>query len=142
MAIGVGWLTFIDFTLDYLGCLNILKGNFEQSAQSLNLGDGFWFQLDNDLKYTAPNVKLRLLYIIKNQLHTPTQSPDLNPIGQLWELLERKLRQHYITSKDMLKSVIMMDWNNISSNETRRLVQSMPKWLTEVLKHKGYPTRY
>ena len=41
----------------------------------------------------------------------------------------------------MLKSV-MMEWNNISSNETRRLVQSGAKRLTEVLKHKSYAARY
>ena len=42
----------------------------------------------------------------------------------------------------MLKSVLMTEWNNISSNEARRIVQSMPKQLAGVLKHKGYPTRY
>ena len=36
----------------------------------------------------------------------------------------------------------MTEWKNISSNETRRIVQSMPKQLTGVLKHKGYLTKY
>ena len=60
-ASGVGWLTFIDFTLDHMGCLNILKVNLEQSAQDLNHGDDFWFQFDNDPKHTAHNTKLWLL---------------------------------------------------------------------------------
>ncbi|GIY34768.1 uncharacterized protein CEXT_86541 [Caerostris extrusa] len=104
----------------------ILKENLKQSAQDLNLGDDFWFQQDN----------------IKNQLQSPPQSPDLNPIEHLWDLLERKIRQHKIVSKEMLKRVIITEWNNISSEEISKLVHSMPKRLTEVLRRKGYPTTY
>ncbi|GFW07857.1 transposable element Tcb2 transposase [Trichonephila clavipes] len=80
---GVGRLTFIDSTLNHMGYINILKENLKQSAQDLNLGDDFWFQQDNDPKNTAHNVKLSLLYNIKNQLRSPPQSPDLNPIEHL-----------------------------------------------------------
>ncbi|GFW00052.1 hypothetical protein TNCV_3568421 [Trichonephila clavipes] len=34
----------------------------------------------------------------------------------------------------MLKRVIVTEWNTISSEETSKLVQSMPKRLTEVLR--------
>ncbi|GFT89708.1 hypothetical protein TNCV_3137881 [Trichonephila clavipes] len=34
----------------------------------------------------------------------------------------------------MLKRVIVTEWNTISSEETSKLVQSMPKGLTEVLR--------
>ncbi|GFX22718.1 transposable element Tc1 transposase [Trichonephila clavipes] len=103
-------------------------------VMDLNVGDDFWFQLDNDPKHTAHNVKLWLLYNIKNQLRSPPQSPDLNPIEHLWDLLKRKIRQHHITSKVMLKRVIATEWNTISSEETSKLVQSMPKRLTEALR--------
>ncbi|GFV32786.1 transposable element Tcb1 transposase [Trichonephila clavipes] len=140
-ANGVGRLTFIDSTLNHMGYINILKENLKQGEQDLNLGDDFWFQQDNDPKHTAHNVKLWLLYNIKNQLRSP-QSPGLNPIEHLWDLLERKICQHPITSKEMLKRVIVTEWNTISSEETSKLVQSMPKRLTEVLSRKGYPTSY
>ncbi|GFV59535.1 transposable element Tcb1 transposase [Trichonephila clavipes] len=141
-ANGMGRLTFIDSTLNHMGYINIVKENLKQSAQDLNHGDDFWFQQDNDPKHTAHNVKLWLLYYIKNQLRSPPQSPDLNPIEQLWDLLEGKIRQHHITSKEMLKRMIVTEWNTISSEETSKLVQSMPKGLMEVLRHKGYPTSY
>ncbi|GFW24664.1 transposable element Tcb1 transposase [Trichonephila clavipes] len=98
-ANGVGRRTFIDSTLNHMGFINILKENLKQGEQDLNLGDDFWFQEDNDPKHTAHNVKLWLLYNIKNQLRSPPQSPDLNPIEHLWALLERKISQHPITSK-------------------------------------------
>ncbi|GFW34569.1 transposable element Tc1 transposase [Trichonephila clavipes] len=97
-ANGVGRLTFINLTLNHMGYINILKENLKQDEQDLNLGDDFWFQQDNNPKHTAHNVKLWLLYNIKNQLRSPSQSLDLNPIEHLWDLLERKIGQHPITS--------------------------------------------
>ncbi|GFU88644.1 transposable element Tcb2 transposase [Trichonephila clavipes] len=49
-ANGVGLLTFMDSTLNHIGCINIFKENLKQGAQDLNLGDDFWFQQDNDPK--------------------------------------------------------------------------------------------
>ena len=139
---GVGNLVFIESIMDQYGYINVLKQNLKQSAQKLNLGEDFWFQQDNDPKHTAQNVKLWLLYNTKYQLKSPPQSPDLNPIEHLWDLLERRIRQHKITSKEMLKTVIMDEWNKISTEDTLKLVKSMPNRINEVLKRKGYPTSY
>lgn len=141
-AEGVGKLVFIESTMDQFAYLNILKTNMKQSVRQLGLGDDFWFQHDNDPKHTANNVKLWLLYNTKHQLRMPPQSPDLNPIEHLWDLLERRIRQHSITSKEMLKSVIFNEWGKITWQDTFKLAHSMPHRLKEVLKLKGYPTSY
>ena len=93
-ASGDSQLTFIDSTLDHMGYLNTLKENLKQSAQDLNNGYNFWFQRDNGPKHTPYNLKLWLLYSIKNQLHTLLQSPDVNSIEHLCDLLECKIWQH------------------------------------------------
>ncbi|GFX39888.1 transposable element Tcb1 transposase [Trichonephila clavipes] len=165
---GSNWcrnLVLIEGIVNQYSYLNILKNNLSQSASKLGLDGSFTFQQDNDpkrtarvvrewllykvrkqqnndSKHTAHNVKLWLLYNIKNQLRSSPQSLDLNPIEPLWDLLERKIRQHHITSKEMLKRVIVTEWNTISSEDTSKLVQSIPKRLTEVLRRKGYPTSH
>lgn len=141
-ASGVGNLQFIESTMDKRAYLDILKTNLKQSAAKLGLGNSYLFQQDNDPKHTADIVKLWLLYNVPKQLRTPPQSPDLNPIEHLWDLLERKIRQHAITSKTMLKEVLQAEWEKISREETMKLVHSMQKRLAEVLKRKGYPTSY
>lgn len=141
-ANGVGKIQFIESTMDKRGYLDILKANLKQSAVKLGLEGNFLFQQDNDPKHTADIVKLWLLYNVPQQLRTPPQSPDLNPIEHLWDLLERKIRKHQITSKSMLKEVLQLEWEKITQQETSKLVQSMPKRLAEVLRRKGYPTSY
>ena len=74
---GVSRLTFIDSTLDHMGCLNILEKIWSRMNK---IGDDFLFQLDSDPKHTTHNAKLWPLYNIKTQLRTSPQSPDLNPI--------------------------------------------------------------
>ncbi|GFT59268.1 transposable element Tcb1 transposase [Trichonephila clavipes] len=98
----------------------------ENLVPTVKYGGGGVMQ-DNDPKHTAHNVKIWLLYNIKNQLRSHPQLPDLNPIEHLWDSLERRICQHHITSKEMLKRVIITEWNTISSEETSKLIQSMPK---------------
>lgn len=141
-ANGVGNLIFIDSIIDHKAYLQILKDNLQESREKLGLADDFWFQHDNDPKHTAHNERLWLLYNLKNQLHSPPQSPELNPIEHLWDCLELRIRQRTITSKNMLKEVIMEEWHNISPDVTQKLVQSMLKRLVETIKRKGYPTSY
>ncbi|GFV83011.1 transposable element Tc1 transposase [Trichonephila clavipes] len=86
-----------------------------ESAAKLDLGSSFRFQHGNDPKHTTDIVKLELLYNVPIQLHTPPQSPDLNPIEHLWDLLERKIRLHNISRKDILKSVLKNEWEKIST---------------------------
>ncbi|GFX68677.1 transposable element Tcb2 transposase [Trichonephila clavipes] len=103
---GVGELGFIDGITDKHVYLGILKDNLEKSASKSGLGPGFIFQQDNDPKHTEKIVQLYLLYHCRKQLHTPTQSPDLNVIGNLWSQLEKAVHEHEITSKEVLKKVL------------------------------------
>ncbi|GFS94284.1 hypothetical protein TNCV_2013601 [Trichonephila clavipes] len=64
----------------------------------------------------------------------PIYSFDLNPSEHLRDLLERSIRQHNVSSKDMLKSVLKDQWEKISAGKRPRFVSSMLKRLQEVHK--------
>ncbi len=69
----------------------------------------------------------------------PPQSPDLNPIEHLWDVVEREI--HIIdvqpTNLQKLRDAIMSIWTKISEECFQHLVKSMPQRIIAVLKTKG-----
>lgn len=139
-AEGVGELNFIEGIMDKYKYMEILKKNLKISAKKMKK-DIFIFQQDNDPKHTSKLVKD---YFAKNQISVlpwPSQSPDLNPIENLWALIKKKLRKGKKT-KDELKEEICTIWKSIPSDFCKKLVYSMPKRLEDVIKTKGKSSKY
>lgn len=141
-AAGVGNLVFIEGNMDKTLYLNILKDNLKQSAEKLGIGNTFQFYQDNDPKHKSYLVREWLLYNCPKVIETPPQSPDLNPIENLWNELDIRIRKHPIKNKAQLKEKLLEEWRNIQEDATANLVKSMPKRLASVIKQKGYPTKY
>lgn len=142
-ASGVGKLHILqEKIMDHRIYIQILKDNLQSSAEMLNLGDNYIFQQDNDPKHAAQNTKLWLLYNVKNQLRSPPQSPDLNPIEHVWNELGRRLQGHVIRNKVTLIEKIKTEWAKITPEYCNKLVSSMPRRLKAVLDNKGNPTKY
>ncbi|GFY23373.1 transposable element Tc1 transposase [Trichonephila clavipes] len=96
---------------------------------------------DNDSKHTARNVKMWRLFHCKQQLHIQPQSPDINVIENLWATLEIAVQKHQIRNKAHLKQVLEEEWDKISPDTTKKLVESVPRRLEDI-KTKGHATRY
>ncbi len=77
-------------------------------------------------------------------LKWPPQSPDLNPIEHLWDVVEREIRIMDVqpTNLQQLSDAIMSIWAKISEERFQHLVEFMPQRIKAVLKAKGGPTRY
>lgn len=141
-ANGVGNLYFIDGIMTARTYIDILRHNLKISAQNLGLGTSFVFQQDNDPKHTANLTREWLLYNAPRQLKTPPQSPDINPIENLWHLLDLEIRKHKISSKDDLKRLLLQEWHKIPNSTTKTLVSSMRKRLQAVIDAEGMHTKY
>ncbi len=77
-------------------------------------------------------------------LKWPPQSPDLNLIEHLWDVVEREIHIMDLqpTNLQQLDDAIMSIWTKISEECFQHLVESMPRRIKAVLKAKGSPTRY
>ncbi|KAL9706439.1 hypothetical protein quinque_009957 [Culex quinquefasciatus] len=116
--------------------------NLKQSAEKLGHGSDFRLVHDNDPKHNSFLVKEWLLYNVKSTLPHPPQSPDLNPIENLWDHLDRKVREHKIRNKEHLKRILKQEWDQIPPEVTQKLAFSMPKRLQSVVAAKGGHTKY
>ncbi len=74
----------------------------------------------------------------------PPQSPDLNPIEHLWDVVEREIliMDVQTTNLQQLCDAIMTIWTKITEECFQHLVESMKRRIKTVLKVKVGPTRY
>ena len=86
-ASGVGNLEIIEEVMDNRAYIEILKQNLKPRVEKLGVSEAFNFQQDNDPKHMAHNTRMYLAYNVPLLLEAPPQSPDLNPIEYIWNLL-------------------------------------------------------
>jgi transposase len=139
---GAGNMCFIDDRMNGAMYVDILNKHLKASARKLRLGPKFIFQQDNDPKHTSSTAKQFFTKNKINLLDWPSQSPDLNPIEHLWANIERKLGARRCKKPQELKEKIQQAWNEINPEETKKLVESMPKRIAEVIAARGGPTKY
>ncbi|KAI2657595.1 Transposable element Tc1 transposase [Labeo rohita] len=75
-------------------------------------------------------------------LDWPENSPDLNPIDNLWGIVKRKMRNKRPNNADDLKATVKETWASIPPQQCHRLITSMPRRIKAVIKAKGAPTKY
>ena len=71
----------------------------------------------------------------------PTQSPDLNIIENVWSLLKVRVMWRSPTAVEELWSCIQEEFGRISAY-FQKLYSSIPRRFSDVLRNKGYPTKY
>ena len=130
---GVGNLCFIKGNMDRFRYREILRKNLLQSCQKLGLENSV-FQHDNDPKHTAEVIKDWLKQKKIETLNWPLFSLDMNPTKHLWDELERRMTKHHPKNKEELKEIILKVWNNIGTDATEKLVDSVPNRLYECVR--------
>lgn len=98
-ADGVGNLQIIEGIINQYKYIEILRNNLKESAERLGLKDTFQFYQDNDPKHTAYTTRSWLLNNCPKVIKMPPQSPDVNPIENLWAELEARVRKYQIANK-------------------------------------------
>jgi transposase len=95
------------------------------------------FQDDNDAKHRSKiTTKWKEEYEITS-IDWPSNSPDLNPIENVWELLKSKVAKVKITTKEEFIKCIENKWNEISQETINNIIDSMSRRIEEVINNNG-----
>lgn len=141
-AKGTGLLHRITGKMDGAMYRTILKDNLLPSAKKLKIGRGWVFQHDNDPKHTAKATKDWLKKHHIKVMEWPSQSPDLNPIENLWRELKVRVARRQPTNLHDLERICKEEWAKIPPGVCAKLVVNYKKRLTAVLANKGFATKY
>ncbi len=139
---GVGPLCFLKSTVNAAVYQEILEHFMLPSADKLYGDADFIFQQDLAPAHTAKGTKSWFNDHGVTVLDWPANSPDLNPIENLWGIVKRKMRDTRPNNADDLKATVKETWASIPPQQCHKLITSMPRRIEAVIKAKGAPTKY
>ena len=82
---------------------NILQKNLSKAKRELNLPDDFVLLHDNALIHTAKIIRNYLSYKDIETMPHPPSSPDLNPIENVWNVIENQIRLKTMNTMEDVK---------------------------------------
>ena len=108
------------------------------------------FQQDNDSKHTAKETKKLFAQQCPKLLYWPSNSSDLNPIENLWQILKTRVEKQVnemlvkkqTVTVEVFRGVIQKEWEEIDQSTYVNLVRSMPMRLNEIIEGNGNKINY
>jgi transposase len=72
----------------------------------------------------------------------PANSPDLNPIENIWSLLKRRVGRHFPTTREEIIAAIQLEWSQLTVSDITRCCQSMRERCQAVIDANGGHTKW
>jgi hypothetical protein len=139
---GVGSLTRISGIMDQHGYKDLLERELLNSATHMGIRRRFVFQQDLSPIHTAP---APTKFFAENRitvLKWAPQSPDLNPIENLWKILDDSVPLSERVNVIRFSTALQKTWEELPQQTLQILVNSIPKRLMLIKKARGLPIGY
>ena len=100
-------------------------------------GRNWRLQQDNDPKHTSRVAKDFLAENRITVIDWPSNSPDLNPIENMWQIVKNNVEKRMPQNVAELKQFMTEEWEAIPQETVNNLVRSMKKRCNLVLEKNG-----
>lgn len=105
--------------------------------------NGHKFMADNDPKHTSLYARDFLVTEGINWWRTPAESPDLNPIENIWHELKEFIRREVKPKmKQELIDGIEAFWSTVDLEKSRKYIRHLRKVIPKVIELNGMATGY
>ena len=99
-------------------------------------------QQDNDSKHKSRLAQQFLSSEVPEVIDWPLNSPDANPVENLWSIMKRRVEQRKPTNLEELNKFLHEEWVNIDVVVLNHLIDSMKSRCLELIKSKGERINY
>jgi transposase len=145
-VLGTGPLVAIEGTMDQHKYIELLREHVLpefRAAKELH-GKDMIFMQDNAPCHKAKSVVKFIEDSGIPALNWPPQSPDLNPIENLWAYIKKKLESENAvpTTKSALIEAVFNIWENLDPQIVANLASSVPRRFSACLNANGKHTKY
>ena len=124
----------IYITILQAGLLPFIRDKYQESHR---------FMQDNDPKHTSKKAAAFFEQEGVNWWRTPAESPDMNPIENLWHELKEFIRREV---KPQHKSDLILGikrfWNTVNSQKCCKYIKHLRKVIPRVIELRGAATGY
>ena len=142
-AHGIGRLEIVSGMMNAMKYIDVLENKMLPSARSLFSDNDWIFQDDNAPCHRAKKVHHWYRTHRVKRMDWPAQSPDLNPIENLWYRVSTIIGKNKPkTKRELIEQVIAAWYGVISAEELKKLVDSLPRRCKMVIENNGWPTKY
>ena len=139
---GATTIVIFDGIMNAEGYANILNQALVPFI-SATYPDGHRLMQDNDPKHTSRYIQTFFEEHGINWWKTPPESPDCNPIENLWHELKEFIRREVKPStKQQLVDGIKSFWKNVDVTKCQRYIGHLKKVIPKIIQEEGGPTGY
>ena len=145
MWAGISWqgptpVVIFEGKMNATGYINVLEVGLKPFLT--NVVSNARFMQDNDPKQASTRARKWMEEGI-NWWKTPAESPDINPIENLWHELKEYLRREIKPkTKEQLISGIETFWGTVTVEKCRKYISHLKKVVPKIIELNGGPAGY
>jgi len=100
------------------------------------------FQQDGASSHTAKATRAYFTEVGLNTLTWPPNSPDLNPIENIWAILKQNVEKRSAKTKLDLIRIVDEEWTRLDQQVIARTIESMKTRIAQVIDRRGLKCDY